>query len=216
MGKLGDRIREFLVNNPGLTDREIANAVVGRQSRQQPINQECRRLETNGHLVRRRREDGLIGNYLSENRAISPQRADEPVKERAVLATRPPVSDDSQLSEDEVKTALKDWLDSRGWTTKVAWARERGIDIEARQGSQRWVIEAKGCGSLQPMRVNYFLMMLGELLQRMDDPETKYSIALPNMKQYRGLWERLPALAKQRTTISMLLVSHDGKVTELK
>jgi hypothetical protein len=36
--------------------------------------------------------------------------------------------------------------------------------------SARWVIEAKGGGSLNPMRVNYFLAVLGELLQRMSDP----------------------------------------------
>ena len=66
------------------------------------------------------------------------------------------------------------------------------------------------------MRVNYFLSILGETLQRMDDPSAKYSIALPDMKQYRNLWARLPSLAKQRTKINMILVSKDGSIEILE
>jgi hypothetical protein len=77
------------------------------------------------------------------------------------------------------------------------------------------VIEVKGSGSLNPMRVNYFLAVLGEILQRMHDPEALYSIALPDMAQFRGLWRRLPALAKSRTQISALFVSQSGHVEEV-
>jgi hypothetical protein len=63
------------------------------------------------------------------------------------------------------------------------------------------------------MRVNYFLMILGETLQRMSDEGAQYSIALPDMPQYRNLWGRLPPLAKARTTISCLFVSESGEVT---
>jgi hypothetical protein len=65
------------------------------------------------------------------------------------------------------------------------------------------------------MRVNYFLSVLGELLQRMDDPDARYSLALPDMKQFRKLWQRLPQLAKSRTTISALFVDPLGKVEEV-
>lgn len=80
---------------------------------------------------------------------------------------------------------------------------------------QRWIIEAKGCGSLNPMRVNYFLGILGELLQRMNDTDARYSIALPDITQYRRLWQRLPELAKSRTTISALFVGAGGSVEEV-
>jgi len=63
------------------------------------------------------------------------------------------------------------------------------------------------------MRVNYFLSILGEILQRMDDPEAKYSIALPDIKQFRLLWERFPSLAKKRTGISILFVDSNGKIS---
>lgn len=70
----------------------------------------------------------------------------------------------------------------------------------------------EGAGSLQPMRVNYFLAILGETLQRMGDASACYSIALPDMPQFRNLWGRLPDLAKQRTKITALFVSADGQI----
>lgn len=98
---------------------------------------------------------------------------------------------------------------------QVAWGHSQGIDIEAYQGTKRWVIEVKGGGSLHPMRVNYFQGALGELLQRMDKPDASYSIAFPDMEQFRRLWERLPALAKNRTEISALFVDKNGNVVHL-
>jgi hypothetical protein len=62
------------------------------------------------------------------------------------------------------------------------------------------------------MRVNYFLAVLGEIQQRMDDGEARYSIAFPDMAQYRGLWERLPPLAKARTKVTALFVSANKQV----
>jgi len=63
--------------------------------------------------------------------------------------------------------------------------------------------------------VNYFIGILGETLQRMNDPASKYSIALPDVQQFRRLWDRLPRLAKQRTQITALFVNADGQVIEV-
>ena len=120
------------------------------------------------------------------------------------------------LSEDELKRIVKKYLERKGWQVEVAWGRERGIDIDARLGKKRWIIEAKGCGSRSAMRLNYFLSMLGELLQRMDDKNAKYSIALPNFERYNKLWSELPKLAKQRNKISCLFVNKNGKIIEEK
>jgi hypothetical protein len=111
------------------------------------------------------------------------------------------------LAEDELKRALKAWLEADGWSAEVAWRGAHGVDIAARRGKELWLIEVKGRGSRPEMRVNYFVAILGETLQRMSEPHAKYSIALPDLPQYRRLWDRLPQLAKDRTTISMLFVS---------
>lgn len=120
------------------------------------------------------------------------------------------------LSEDEIKSVLNDWLSADGWQTTIAWGHRHGIDIEAQKGNLRWLIEVKGPGSRPPMRVNYFLAILGETLQRMDDNEARYSIALPDLPQYRGLWDRLPQLAKERTGISILFVSEEKEIQHLE
>ncbi|MGE3231431.1 MAG: hypothetical protein AB7J30_19495 [Hyphomicrobium sp.] len=218
--RLRDRILAQLQRTPGATDRELTNLIYGRDAGPQTVNGECRFLAQMSQIERRQREDGWIGNFiLGDSKAPSePSVASDKISatgspvERCVSGNR---SSDAILSEDEVKRSLERWLNANGWSTTIAWAKVRGIDILAIRGSQRWVIEAKGCGSLQPMRVNYFLAILGETLQRMDSEETRYSIALPDMAQFRGLWARLPALAKKRTGITLLLIGNADKVTEL-
>jgi len=120
------------------------------------------------------------------------------------------------LSEDELKTLLGAYLIREGWKISTNMGSAHGIDILTERDSQRWVIEAKGSGSLQSMRVNYFLAVLGEILQRMSDASAKYIIALPDIQQFRNLWSRLPALAKERTGLSCLFVRKNGEIEEIK
>ena len=73
---LRERILAFVNTHPGRTDREITNEVCGRGKLQQLVNQECRRLEGQCLLVRRKRGDGLIGNYLPA--AVAPASTPPP------------------------------------------------------------------------------------------------------------------------------------------
>ncbi|MBO5287354.1 MAG: MarR family transcriptional regulator [Clostridia bacterium] len=189
----------YIKQFPGATDTEIERFL---KKSHQTINQACRSLEVSGYLLRRinPQKNNLIGNYPSDmDFIISHER--EPDK-----SSRKP------LQEDEIKHILNDFLINDGWSTKVAWGHQRGIDIDATKENRRWIIEIKGPGSRQPMRVNYFLSILGESLQRMDDADARYSIAFPDLKQYRQLWNKLPILAKQRTTIDLILVDSDGNI----
>ena len=207
MATLKAQILELVDSMPGLTDREITNRLRSPSDNQQPINQTARLLESEGLLVRQKRNDGLIGNYPS-GRPVPLADAD--------LQSRPKNHDVDALSEDEIKSVLQAWLQDQGWGSEIAWGNARGIDIDARRQSERWIIEVKGPGSRQPMRVNYFIGILGETLQRMDDPKAKYSIAFPDLPQYRSLWGRLPSLAKERTQISIIFVTMDGEVEVLE
>lgn len=207
MPTLAEDLLKAVKAKPGQTDRELTNSLRGRSAPQQPVNIAARRLTTQGLIIRRKRpKDGLIGNYVRDT-SISPNSSG---------ANRRRNHDVEALSEDEIKEVLDRWLRSAGWRTQIAWGNTRGIDIDARHGTKRWVIEVKGPGSRQPMRVNYFIGILGETLQRMDDPTAFYSIAFPDLTQYRRLWERLPSLAKQRTRISMLLVGQAGDIEHLQ
>ena len=205
MATLPEQIVDLLGKIPGMTDREITNALRSSSALQQPINITARNLAKKGVVVRQERADGLIGNYLSGQPLPSISRTSSD-KER---------DGKNHLSEDEVKEILRVWLESDGWASEIAWGKAHGIDIDAERARERWIIEVKGIGSRSEMRVNYFISMLGETLQRMDDPNAKYSIALPNVKQFRNLWGRLPDLAKQRMRISAIFVSRDGSVEEV-
>jgi ribosomal protein L21E len=200
MGKLEKKIMDALNERNGQTDRELTDRILGFGTPQQSINSECRYQKQKGTLTRKE-VNGLIRNYLTGNII-------EINIEQVVSSYEP-------QSEDNLKSILKEYLEGDGWNINVAWGKIRGIDIDAHRGKERWIIEVKGSGSLQPMRVNYFIGILGELLQRMDDSNAKYSIALPDMKQYRGLWKRLPKLAKERTGISILFVNEDGIIEEV-
>lgn len=206
MAKMKERVIELLKKNSCLTDREITDILISNGANQQPINTICRDLESKGIIIRYR-EDGRIRNRLA---TVVPMTINSSQEKKGVEGK------DRILSEDKIKKYLEDWLIRDGWIVQVAWGHSQGIDISANRGTKRWVIEVKGEGSRQPMRVNYFLAILGETLQRMNDPESDYSIALPDMQQFRNLWERLPLLAKQRTGISILFVDHNGKIIHQK
>ena len=81
--------------------------------------------------------------------------------------------------------------------TEIDWSSTHGIDIQAKRDLEKWIIEVKGSQPSNPLYINYFLSVLGEILQRMDDPVCKYSIALPDIEQFHRLWERLPLLARE-------------------
>lgn len=206
---LKSRILKLLESSPGLTDREITDRLFGRNTPQQAVNQACRSLENDGLLERRRSRplDNLIGNWPTGSAA-----------RRNPARVRPAVRHEERPdapSEDEVKRILERWLTGQGWSVSVRYGHERGIDIEAIRNEERWIIEVKGPGSRQPMRVNYFLAVLGETLQRMSDPRAHYSVAFPDLDQFRRLWQRLPALAKKRTGITAIFVTADGRIQEI-
>jgi hypothetical protein len=206
MRPLREALLETIAAFPGKTDRELAELILGRGKPQQSVNQLARQLEAKGRLARRTRHDGLIGNFLPsvEISAVAPDlRTTDPSNSGASADV---------FSEDSLKVRLQEWLAKDGWSSQIAWGKSRGIDIVAVKGNQQWVIEVKGCGSRQAMRVNYFLAILGETLQRMHSEGIDYFIALPDMPQFVGLWRRLPALAKERTGIKALFVSEDGSV----
>ncbi len=174
-----------------------------RVSRQQ-VNQTCRRLARQGVLRRVLGPDGKLINQLGSS--------DEPETRSAVTSPpRPaPATDATWVSEDDVKTALKQHLEAQGFAVTVAWGRERGIDIDARRGAERWVIEAKGNAPRGPQQVNYFLHALGELVQRMSDDTAQYGLALPDDPQYHGLVARLPPVARRRLALIVFFVRREG------
>lgn len=207
MTSLKERLAQLVEAVPGLTDRELADQLIGANAPQQAVNQAARALASLGLVQRLPRPDGKIGNY--------PAVVREPMANASEGIAIPPASS-GWPAEDAVKRHVQAWLESGGWRVNVVWGRGHGVDLEALRVDERWRIEVKGGGSRDAMRVNYFLAVVGELLQRMDDAAARYSIALPALPQFRGLWSRLPAVAKSRTRITALFVDSDGGVEEVQ
>lgn len=92
MPTLPQRIVELLHTDPGLTDREITNQLLGRDVGSQAINQTCRRLERQGSLVRRDRGDGRIGNFPGPTEATPTrkERLEAPPRVRPQPSPFPP------------------------------------------------------------------------------------------------------------------------------
>ncbi|ELK38967.1 hypothetical protein BAG01nite_48410 [Brevibacillus agri] len=207
MKTLKDKIIDILSDREGLTDREITDLLLGKGMPQQSVNQACRSLEAKGIIKRINRNDGLLGNYIVSDRP----------KTEPIMSHKPEnlEKDASVFAEDNLKEILKKHLQSNDWETQIAWGKTPGIDINAYRGTERWIIEVKGLGSSNPMNVNYFLGVLAETLQRMDDPNAKYSIALPDVKQFRNLWGKFPLLAKKRTRITAVFIDENGGIEEV-
>jgi hypothetical protein len=119
-----------------------------------------------------------------------------------------------QIIEKKMKQALQRYLTVLNWEINSGLNVNQKNDIEAQRDGQRWVIKMKGSVSYDPALVRYFSTVLGEILQRMDEVDCKYSIALPDAGPFRRLWDRLPELAKERTGLTSLFVSSGGEVTE--
>jgi hypothetical protein len=197
-------IIQTLQNSPGVSDRELSDAMKGRWKSPQYVNQSCRFLASRGVILRRKRADGIIGNWLVEEN--SPDQ--RPEGQNSANEAR-------SLSDKRMKQILEAYLVSLGWKPEIAWGHTHGVDINGLCGSRHWIIEVKGSEPNNLTPVNSFVEMLGQVLQRMDDPACKYSVAFPDLEQYRRLWERLPALAKNKTGITALFVNPAGRVSEI-
>jgi hypothetical protein len=119
-----------------------------------------------------------------------------------------------ELSERKMRLLVEKFLVSRGWYPGESSSKKNAIDIEGTSGSQRWVVVIIKMEQADVQPVNSFISVLGEILQRMEAPNDKYSIAIPDTLPLNRLWKRLPLLAKERTGVTALFVSSSGSIRE--
>lgn len=62
-----DYAMALVARRPGISDREIAEAVYGPGSRSELVAPTCRALASAKVITRRLRRDGTFGNYLPED-----------------------------------------------------------------------------------------------------------------------------------------------------
>lgn len=202
-----ERILQFIASFPGRDDDQIAAAL--KIEPRQTVNMICRKLSEEALIARQRGASGKLVNAPRQ-----PSGGVVPLPKQAGPTCSPAAVGVGPITEDQVKSSLLIKLTDEGWSAEVAWGKARGIDIDARRGNERWLIECKGTGSLAPMQNNYFLGVIGEIAQRMSDPSAKHSIALPDLPKFRRLWSELPLHFKASLSLTALFVGPDGTVTE--
>lgn len=85
------------------------------------------------------------------------------------------------------------------------------VDLACRhpQTGQAWVVEAKGETSQVGLD---FRTGLGQLLQRMSDPEATHALAVPDTPKFRLQVEAVPAWVREALGLHWLLVGETGQV----
>ena len=78
------------------------------------------------------------------------------------------------------------------------------------QTSERWIIEAKGKTSEVGLD---FRTGIGQLVQRMDEPSTRFGIAVPDIDQFRYQLRQVRGWVREALGIHWILISKDGRVT---
>jgi hypothetical protein len=119
-----------------------------------------------------------------------------------------------EMPDRRMKQYLESFLVSQGWDPEINWSSNHGIDIEAKRDLQHWIIQVTKAGPPTSPPNNSFIFVLGEILQRMDDPAAKYSVAMPDTRPFYRLWKRLPWQVKNKTGLSALFVDLSGSVRE--
>src|ERR1700736_6497781 len=127
MATLEERIIGVLKGAGPLDDDEIA-ARLG--IRRQSVNAVCRRMEQKGLVSRPIGRAGKIINGI----------AGDPALIQTYSGQDGPKVAGELLTEDEVKRALRDYLEARGYSVKVMWGATRGIDIEAHGAERRLIV----------------------------------------------------------------------------
>jgi hypothetical protein len=209
---LADRVLTALAAASGPLDDETL-ARRARATSRQAVTLVCRTLEASGRV---HREAGSDGKPLF-SLAARPDAAATPEPAHADAAPpRPTAEVAMMLTEDQVKRAVRDYLTAAGYLVHVTWGHTRGVDILAERGHERLLLEAKGQVARRPRQTDYFSAALGELIQRMDDPNATYGLGLPDHPQYCALVEKLPDLVWSRLNLVVYLVSEELTVREVR
>ena len=155
MPRFADEIRETLRSFPGMTDRELMDHLRGSDKKQNQAHQECRHLERRGRIIRARRDDGRIGNFLagSELRnVLQDSERDAPVTSAMTRSSRPLSRPDSQtvFLVSCVSKKCQSPVPARDLYLSHFFKKARRF-VEARNG--RWLILSAKHGLLAPDEV---------------------------------------------------------------
>lgn len=151
----------------------------------------------------------LIIRYLV-NEFDRPQRF--PNKKRG----RPSKSDEEKLAAkrakmkrntEDLNNILKSWLNDQGYTFS-----EEKDELVANNGNRKWIINVQG---VKRGRKQTLPNKISELITKMEDSNTYYSIAFNDTSLTRKQWNEISKVVKEQLKLSVLLADKQGNILEL-
>ncbi|NLX83217.1 MAG: hypothetical protein GXZ04_05310 [Clostridiales bacterium] len=106
-----------------------------------------------------------------------------------------------------VQTRLEQYFTSEGYT--LISGSHADLVCEHAQTKDRWVIEAKGKTTSIGLD---FRTGLGQLLQRMDQEEVNYAVAVPDISAFVKQVNQLPPWVRKALNLHIIYVNEEGNI----
>jgi len=110
-----------------------------------------------------------------------------------------------------VERAVKKYFEEEGFRDCDDYVPHLAdLDVHMKNGEQEWRIECKGKTAAISVDFN---TGLGQLLKKMDDENSLYALALPDIPSFREQTNKVPKRVRKLLNISWIWVREDGGIT---
>lgn len=108
---------------------------------------------------------------------------------------------------EDLNNILKEWLNEKGYTFS-----EDKNELIAQNGEKKWIINVQG---IRRGRKQTLPNKISELITRIEDQNTYYSIAFNDTNLTRKQWNEISNVVKEQLKLSVLLADKQGNILEL-
>lgn len=108
---------------------------------------------------------------------------------------------------EDLNNLLKSWLNEQGYTLS-----EDKNELIADNGTKKWIINVQG---IRRGRKQTLPNKISELITRIEDGNTYYSIAFNDTNLTRRQWNEISNVVKEQLKLSVLVADKQGNIVEL-
>lgn len=146
-----------------------------------------------------------VDNLEGRERMFPDKKRGRPcISEEQKLATK---RKKRKCNSEDLSKLITRWLQDKGFV----YESEKEY-IKAHTDEGKWVINIQG---IKRGRKQTLPNKLSEVLKRMVDDQTRYSIAFNDSISYRRQWNEIPSKVKEKLNMSIILADKKGNIHEL-
>lgn len=112
-----------------------------------------------------------------------------------------------KCNNEDLSKLITSWLNEKGFQYE-----EKKDYIEAQANDKKWLINIQG---IKRGRKQTLPVKLSEVLKKIDNEETRYSIAFNDSVAYRRQWNEIPNCVKEKLNMSIILADKKGNIHEI-